>query len=79
MNHQKSVHMGRKFQCSQCNHQATWKSDLLKHQKSVHMGQKFQCPECDHQATQKGHLLTHQKSFHMSDLKYLQNFINFSH
>ena len=57
--------MGQKFQCPECDHQATQKIDLVRHQKSVHMGQKFHCTECDHQATQKSHLASHQKSLHM--------------
>ena len=52
--HHQSVHMGRKFQCPECEHQAYQKSSLVAHRKAVHMGQKFHCQECDYQATEKG-------------------------
>ena len=57
--------MGQKFQCPDCEYQATQKVHLVTHQKSVHMGQKFQCPDCEYQATQKGNLVKHHKSAHI--------------
>ena len=57
--------MGQKFQCSECEYQATRKSSLVRHQKSVHMGQKFQCPECEYQATQKSSLHILAKNFNV--------------
>jgi hypothetical protein len=35
-NHQKSVHMGQKFQCPECEYQATQKGSLFRHKKAVH-------------------------------------------
>ena len=52
-----SMHIGQKFQCPECEYQATQKDNLVSHQRSVHMGEKFQCPECDHKATRKGDLV----------------------
>ena len=43
--HMKSVHMGKKFQCPECEYQFTQKSNLDTQQNSVHMGQKYECPE----------------------------------
>ena len=63
--HQKSVHLGQKFQCPECIYQATRKDSLVTHQQSVHMGKRFQCPECKYQANQKRNLLHHQQSLHM--------------
>ena len=57
--------MGQRFQCPDCEYQATTKSNLVTHQKSVHMGQQFNCPDCEYQATRKSHLVTHQTSVHM--------------
>ena len=57
--------MGQKFQCLECEYQATQKSHLVTHQKSVHMGQKFQCPDCEYKATEKGSLKKHEQSVHM--------------
>ena len=57
--------MGQQFNCTECEHKASLKSDLVRHQKSVHMGQKFQCPDCEHQFSSKGYLVTHKKSVHM--------------
>jgi KRAB domain-containing zinc finger protein len=71
---QESAHMGQKFQCQECEYQATCKSSLVTHQKTLHMGQSFQCPECEDQATQKSRLITHQKSVHIqqkSELNYV--------
>jgi uncharacterized Zn-finger protein len=62
----RSLHMGQKFQCPECDYQATRKGDLVTHRRSVHMGQKFSCPECDYQSTQKSSLVAHKKSMHMS-------------
>ena len=56
----------KKFQCPECEHQATKKVNLVRHQKSVHLGQQLHCPECDYQATQKSNLATLHKSVHMS-------------
>ena len=59
------MYMGQKFQCPECEFNATTKGDVASHQKSVHMGPKFQCPECEYNASTKGSLVAHQKSVHM--------------
>ena len=45
--------MGLKFQCQECDYNATRKGDLLTNHRSIHTSQKFLCPECDFQAIQK--------------------------
>ena len=59
------MHIGQKFQCPECEHQATQKSHLVTHQISVHMGQTFQCPECEHQASYKSDLVRNQEFAHI--------------
>ena len=56
--------MGEKFQCPDCDYQATRKDSLVTHHKSVHMGQQFQCPGCEYQATRKDSLVRHKKAAH---------------
>ena len=53
---EQAVHVGQKFHCLECDHQATRKGDLITHQRSLHRGQKFQCPKCGHKAGWKGDL-----------------------
>ena len=62
--HQKSVHMGQKFQCPECEYQANQKSNLVIHHKSVHMGQKYQCPECEYQASCMKSVTKHKQRAH---------------
>ena len=54
--------MGKKYQCNQCDYQATKKSNLTAHQQSLHEEKKYQCNQCDYQATAKSSLCRHQKS-----------------
>ena len=61
--------MGQKFECPECEYQATWKANLVTHQKSVHMGQKLQCPECDYEATQKRSLTRHNQRKHEQNVQ----------
>ena len=56
--------MGQKFQCQECDYQATWKNNLVRHKKAVHMGQTFPCPECDFKTTLKGNLARHKTTVH---------------
>ena len=59
------MHMAQKFQCPECEYQATQKSHLITHQKYVHMGPKLQCLDCEYQATWKHHLITNQQTVHI--------------
>ena len=45
--------MGKKFQSSTLDYQATWKGDLVTHHESVNVDKNFQYSGCDHQSTQK--------------------------
>ena len=61
-----NLHLGIKFQCPDCDYEATAEGHMATHQKSVHLGIKFQCPDCDYEATMRSSLATNQKSVHMS-------------
>ena len=61
--------MGQKFQCPECQYQASYKSHLVAHHKSVHLGGKFKCPDCDYQVTQKDYLVRHKQLVHMGKLQ----------
>ena len=37
-----------KFQCLECDYQATWTRNLAEHQNSEHKEEKIQCTECDY-------------------------------
>ena len=39
--HQKSIHEGQKFNCKECEYQATTKGHLVTHQKSTHEGKRY--------------------------------------
>ena len=39
--HLNSVNRGEKFMCSECNYEATHRSNLATHMKAMHRGQKF--------------------------------------
>ena len=38
-----NLHLGIKFQCPDCDYEATAEGHMATHQKSVHLGIKFQC------------------------------------
>ena len=40
---QRVVHEGVRHPCSQCNHQATIKGNLVRHQRAVHEGVIYSC------------------------------------
>ena len=42
--HIESVHEGKKFACSQCNHEFALKSSLSKHEKRKHKKNEYQDP-----------------------------------
>jgi ssDNA-binding Zn-finger/Zn-ribbon topoisomerase 1 len=60
--------MRQKFQCPECQYQASYKSHLVA-PKSVHLGGKFKCPDCDYQVTQKDYLVRHKQLVHMGKLQ----------
>jgi DNA-directed RNA polymerase subunit RPC12/RpoP len=62
--HDRAVHVGQKYRCRECDHQATSKGSITRHHEEVHKGKKYQCPECDHQVTSKGSLKQHQQAIH---------------
>ena len=57
--------LNRKFQCKDCEYQATQKGHLGTHTKTVQMGLTFMCPECEYQASKKVTLVHHQQFVHM--------------
>ena len=71
-----NLHLGIKFQCPDCDYEATAEGHMATHPKSVHLGIKFQCPDCDYEATMRSSLATNQKSVHMSiEFPYKEKFL----
>ena len=60
----KSMHIGQQFQCPECEHQGSYKSDVVRNQEFAHIGHKFQCQECNHQFSYKSDLTKHHESVH---------------
>ena len=67
--HQRAVHEGVKYSCSQCNYQATTKVSLTQHQKAVHEGVKYPCVQCRKQFTSHSNLAEHKRAVH-EKIKY---------
>jgi transcriptional regulator NrdR family protein len=63
--------MGKRYQCEQCDYQATQKGDLTKHHQSVHVGRKHTCQECGQKFTEKGSLAEMAENSH--DISYREN------
>ena len=61
-----------KYNCNQCDHQATTQSNMTTHIKSKHEGVKYACDDCDKQFSQKQNLRMHIKSIHRG-VKYACN------
>ena len=61
---QDSVHKGIKYQCDECDYQATQEGNLKVHKQSKHLELKYPCSLCDYQATAKRSLTRHIKSVH---------------
>ena len=59
-----NLHLGIKFQCPDCDYEATMRSSLATNQKSVHMSIEFPCKDCDYEANITSNLERHQKSVH---------------
>ena len=63
--HQQQIHKGKKYQCRECDYQATEKSCLVQHQRDIHEIKKYLSREFDYQPTAKGSLIKHQQSQHI--------------
>ena len=59
-----NLHLGIKFQCPDCDYEATAEGHMATHQKSVHMSIVFPCKDCDYEANITSNLERHQKSVH---------------
>ena len=60
-----------KYACTECDHEASSKSNLSIHVQSKHRGDNkvFGCNECGKQYTRKDHLKTHTNNVHR-EIKY---------
>ena len=45
--HIQSIHEGVRYDCNQCEYQATTQSNLKVHIKSLHEGAEYACDQCD--------------------------------
>ena len=62
--HVKTIHVGVRYPCGQCDYNFTDKGNFRKHVKSIHEGVRFPCDQCNYNAAYKGHLKKHKKSRH---------------
>jgi hypothetical protein len=63
--HMDGVHLGVKFDCSECDYHATQKGHLTTHVNNVHRGiRKYKCDHCESSFTQSSHLAIHIQSVH---------------
>jgi uncharacterized Zn-finger protein len=63
--HMDGVHLGVKFDCLECDYQATRKSNLTQHINTVHRGiHKFKCDQCESSFAESGNLAKHIQSVH---------------
>ena len=53
-----------KYQCQQCDYEATQSIHLSTHIKYKHEGIRYPCDQCDYKATQEGHLRRHKEIKH---------------
>ena len=60
-----SIHVGRKYQCKQCNSQCTRKDSLITHHPSAHIEKKYpcKCNLCSYQTTLKSYLKKHKHTW----------------
>ena len=59
-----SRHLGRQYDCNQCECQSTRNDTLSQHQQSVHNRIRYKCEKCNYQATQKSDLAQHENAFY---------------
>ena len=53
------------YQCEECEHKATDKSDLMKHVESIHrQSLRYNCDQCEYDAESRVELLKHMKAIH---------------
>jgi uncharacterized Zn-finger protein len=72
--HMDGVHLGVKFDCLECDYQATRKSNLTQHINTVHRGiHKFKCDQCENSFTASRSLARHIQSVH-SKIRFVCTF-----
>ena len=59
-----TTHKGKKYNCNQCEYQATTPACLQQHEASTHDGVKYTCKSCFCQAKQPSNLRAHTISKH---------------
>ena len=62
--HIDTKHLGIKYNCEHCDHQASSKYTLQTHVESIHLGIKYPCPFCEYQASYKNCLKEHIQAKH---------------
>ena len=51
--HNKSIHEGVKYPCTECSYKTSYKSNLQQHVAALHEGVRYLCTECNYKATTK--------------------------
>jgi len=68
--HKKSIHVGLRYPCDQCEYAATHLSNLKEHKKSIHEGVQYPCNQCGLSYTKAASLKQHKKTIH-EGIRYL--------
>ena len=69
--HVKSKHTRKervRYDCDQCDYQATERGSVKTHIQNIHEGVRHDCNHCDYKATQKSNLKYHIKSKHTQNI-----------
>ena len=62
--HIQTKHEGVRYDCDQCDYQATQQGNLTVHIQTKHEGVRYACDQCDQQFTRKSSLTSHNQSKH---------------
>ena len=60
-----------KYQCQQCDYEATKSSHLKTHVESIHEGVRYPCNQCSYKATETGNLQKHVNYLYFHEMRPL--------
>ena len=70
--HLQTQHVGFRFPCNQCEHQATTKKRLKIHHDNEHDGVRYTCDQCDFKSKRMQHLQKHKQNMHSHSQSVVQ-------